>query len=145
MKQLEKLNYNNGRVVEFDVADDGLTINIEEACDGHFSQAFNKSEFGELIDELKELHSRMKDERTIKEIEMIEPYGMAYDDEPIERKPVSNPVKEVVSCDLSIEVICDFTNAWEEHNNDNCLNNKPFKSVSSFMLEYCEQLRAKAK
>jgi hypothetical protein len=33
---------------------------------------------------------------------MIEPYGMAYDDEPIERKPVSNPVKEVVSSELPV-------------------------------------------
>jgi hypothetical protein len=68
MKQLEKLNYNNGRVVKFDVADDGLTISVKEACDGHFSQTFNKGGFGELIEELKVLHSRMKDERAIKDI-----------------------------------------------------------------------------
>ena len=61
MKQLEKLNYYNGRVVEFDLASDGLTINIEEACDMYFRRTFNKKEFGELIDELKELHDKMKD------------------------------------------------------------------------------------
>ena len=61
MKQLEKLNYDNGRVVEFDLASDGLTINIEEACDMYFKRTLDKKGFGELIEELKELHSKMKD------------------------------------------------------------------------------------
>tara|TARA_R100000541_G_scaffold58953_1_gene71195 strand:- start:327 stop:515 length:189 start_codon:yes stop_codon:yes gene_type:complete len=61
MKQLEKLNYDNGRVVEFDLASDGRTINIEEACDMYFSRTFNKKEFGELLEELKEIHGKMKD------------------------------------------------------------------------------------
>jgi hypothetical protein len=59
MKQLSKLKYD--RVVEFDLASDGLTIDIGEACDMHFSRTFNKKDFGELIEELKELHSKMKD------------------------------------------------------------------------------------
>ena len=60
------------------------------------------------------------------------------------QQAVSGHVEPVVSCDLAIDVICSFMNAWQEHNSDNCLNNRPFKSVSSFMLEYCEQLRAKS-
>ena len=61
-----------------------------------------------------------------------------------EEQTVSNPVEAVVSCDLAIGVICAFMNAWQEHNSNNCKNNRPFKGVSSFMLEYCEDLRAKS-
>lgn len=65
--------------------------------------------------------------------------------EAMQEKPtVSNPAEAVVSCDLAIDVICDFMNAWQEHNSENCKNNRPFKTVSIFMLEYCEQLRAKS-
>ena len=61
-----------------------------------------------------------------------------------EKQTVASPIEPVVSCDLAVGVICDFIKAWQEHNSNNCKNNRPFKTVSIFMLEYCAELRAKS-
>lgn len=36
-------------------------ICIEECCDNHFYVSLNKKEFGQMIEELRELHSKMVD------------------------------------------------------------------------------------
>lgn len=61
MKQLERLSCDNGRVVDFDISSDERTVNIVDGCDVYFSEAFDKKEFGELLDELADIYNRMKD------------------------------------------------------------------------------------
>lgn len=56
---LEKLDYNNGRIVKFKLKDDKSTIRLKEQCDGHFAVSLNKQEFGQMIQELTELHEQM--------------------------------------------------------------------------------------
>lgn len=45
-------------VVMFDVVDK-QHVEIEECCDNHFRTRLNKQQFGQMIEELKELHSKM--------------------------------------------------------------------------------------
>ena len=61
MSILEKLSYDEGRVVTVEVSKDKKTVELEEACDSYFSVNLNKEEFGVLIDELKAMHEQMID------------------------------------------------------------------------------------
>jgi len=57
---LEKLSYDEGRVLEVTVASDKKTVKLDEACDFYFSVVLTKKEFGALIDELLLLHHDME-------------------------------------------------------------------------------------
>jgi len=61
MKWLEKLGYGHESIFELDLMADGKTVQFMEACDLYFTTDLNKKEFGELIEELQEIHKIMKD------------------------------------------------------------------------------------
>ena len=61
MTILEKLSGDNKQVFDIEVSHDKTLIEIREACDRYFVAYLNKSDFGLLIDELKELHEQMID------------------------------------------------------------------------------------
>ena len=61
-KQLDRLDDDNGRIVDFELKQNDTIMCITECCDGYFSELLNKEEFGELIKELMELHSNMKED-----------------------------------------------------------------------------------
>jgi len=46
--------------VSFSLIEGNTKIEVMEYCDLYFSVAFNKDDFGKLIEELKELHTSMK-------------------------------------------------------------------------------------
>ena len=48
-------------VVSFEVSVDKQSIKIIEACDRYFAETFSKTEFQQLIEELKTLHGKMVD------------------------------------------------------------------------------------
>ena len=61
MSILEKLSYDEGRVLEVTLAKDKKTIELKEACDQYFYVDLNKADFGLLIEELKAIHEQMVD------------------------------------------------------------------------------------
>jgi hypothetical protein len=58
MTQLERLESES--IVTFSLIEGNTKIEVMEYCDLYFSVAFNKDDFGKLIEELKELHTSMK-------------------------------------------------------------------------------------
>ena len=61
MTILEKLSSDNKQVVDIELSHDKTLVEIMEACDRYFVARLNKSDFGLLINELKELHEQMID------------------------------------------------------------------------------------
>lgn len=60
-KRLDRLSDDiDGRIVDFSLEQNNSIMCITECCDGYFSEKLDKEEFGEMIDELKELYSKMK-------------------------------------------------------------------------------------
>lgn len=49
------------KVVSFKVSEDKESIRIRERCDDYFAIHLNKKEFGQMIEELKQLHGQMID------------------------------------------------------------------------------------
>ena len=47
------------QVVSFDLSRDKKKIEITEGCDRYYGLHLSKEEFGQLIEELKELHGQM--------------------------------------------------------------------------------------
>jgi len=58
---LEKLSYEEGRILDLEISEDKSYVELSEACDSFFSVKLDKSSFGELIDELKVIHSQMEE------------------------------------------------------------------------------------
>ena len=61
MSILDELSYDEGRIVNFTLSRDKKMVFVEEACDMYFRLDLNKSRFGMLIDELKQIHDQMED------------------------------------------------------------------------------------
>ena len=59
-KRLDELH--TKQIVSFELTKGNKEIDIMENCDEYFDVQFNKKEFGELIEELMELHSQMKED-----------------------------------------------------------------------------------
>lgn len=57
MAHLKKLE--EAQVVSFDLNSSKNIIQIGEECDSYFARSYNKKEFGEIIEELLVLHSKM--------------------------------------------------------------------------------------
>lgn len=62
MSILESLaDYDGGRIVSFEIADDKRGVKLREECDGYFERILTKSEFGQMIAELQAMHGQMID------------------------------------------------------------------------------------
>jgi len=61
MAWLEKLGYSGRRLFDAELVNGNKEILLTDGVDCYFETALNKKEFGEVIDELKELHSKMID------------------------------------------------------------------------------------
>jgi len=61
MSILEKLGYDEGRIINVTLSEDKKTVELEEACDEFFYVDLNKDDFAKFIDELKAIHSQMVD------------------------------------------------------------------------------------
>ena len=61
MNILERLSYDEGRILNITLSKDKKTIELQEACDEFFSVSLNKVDFGKFIDELNEIHKNMED------------------------------------------------------------------------------------
>jgi len=57
MNKVKELLYS--RVAHITLEDNKTRLNIAEACDHYYYIDYNKQEFGELIEELKVLYSKM--------------------------------------------------------------------------------------
>ena len=49
------------KIFEVEIMDANRSVRIRECCDVYFYDLLNKSEFGKLIQELTEIHSKLKD------------------------------------------------------------------------------------
>jgi len=49
------------RVFDIEIVDANRGVRIGECCDIYFYDLLNKSEFGKLIQELTEIHGKLKD------------------------------------------------------------------------------------
>ena len=61
MSILERLSYDNNRVLNVTLSKDKRSVELEEACDMYFKADLNKQEFGLFIDELKAIYEQMPD------------------------------------------------------------------------------------
>ena len=59
MSIIERLNYENSRVVNIELMDDKRTVEFEEGCDMYFTLNLDKQEVAEFIKEMQDLHSQM--------------------------------------------------------------------------------------
>lgn len=61
LKMLGEFDEPRGRIVSFELSDDKRAITLEECCDNYFRTDLTKSEFWQMIEELKALHAQMLD------------------------------------------------------------------------------------
>ena len=61
MSILERLSYDNNRVLNVTLSKDKRSVELEEACDMYFKEDLNKQEFELFIDELKAIYEQMPD------------------------------------------------------------------------------------
>lgn len=58
---LDRLRSCENRVVDITLSPDKKSVELMEACDDWFYVNLNKQEFGQMIQELQELHDQMVD------------------------------------------------------------------------------------
>ena len=68
MSLLNRLDSNNGRVLDVCVSGDNRSVELIDGCDCYYGVTLHKKEFGDFIAELKEIHKGMENELTLAEI-----------------------------------------------------------------------------
>ena len=68
MSLLNRLDSNNGRVLDVCASSDNRSVELIDGCDCYYGVTLHKKEFGDFITELKEIHKGMENELTLAEI-----------------------------------------------------------------------------